>query len=148
MFDYVPKRDHVIRCAILQKRNRIVAGDRGYAELFVDERTTSRVHFDHFDRKAGFFRKQGKNAATGADLKQLNPTRTIVVSAMNGIAVVAFVLAGKVWWPQTVALLLGALAGGYFGARIGQALPAVATRRVIVAITVVMTAAFFWRAYA
>ena len=59
-----------------------------------------------------------------------------------------FVLAGKVWWPQTVALLLGGLAGGYFGARIGQALPAVATRRVIVAITVVMTAAFFWRAYA
>ncbi len=84
----------------------------------------------------------------GADLKQLNPTRTIVVSAMNGIAVVAFVLAGKVWWPQTVALLLGGLAGGYFGARIGQALPTVATRRVIVAITVVMTAAFFWRAYA
>ena len=83
----------------------------------------------------------------GADLKQLNPSRTVIVSAMNGIAVIAFVLAGKVWWPETIALLFGGLAGGYFGARIGQMLPAAATRKVIIAITVVMTLIFFKRAY-
>lgn len=82
-----------------------------------------------------------------ADLKQLNPTRTIVVSAMNGIAVVCFVVAGQVWWPQTMALLLGGLAGGYAGARVGQMLPAVVVRRVIIAVTVVMTGIFFRRAY-
>ena len=59
----------------------------------------------------------------------------------------AFVLAGKVWWPETIALLLGGLAGGYFGARVGQMLPAAVTRKVIIAITVVMTLTFFKRAY-
>ena len=83
----------------------------------------------------------------GADLKQLNPTRTMVVSAMNSIAVVCFVVAGQVWWPQTIALLLGGLAGGYAGARVGQMLPASVVRRVIIAVTVVMTAIFFRRAY-
>lgn len=83
----------------------------------------------------------------GADLKQLNPTRTIVVGAMNGIAVVCFVVAGQVWWPQTIALLLGGLAGGYAGARLGQRLPASVVRKMIIGVTVVMTAIFFKRAY-
>ncbi len=83
----------------------------------------------------------------GADLKQLNPTRTIIVSAMNGIAVVCFIVAGQVWWPQTLALLVGGVAGGYLGARVGQRLPVAVVRGIIIAITVAMTAIFFKRAY-
>ena len=70
-----------------------------------------------------------------------------VVSAMNGIAVVCFVVAGQVWWPQTMVLLLGGLAGGYAGARLGQRLPAPVVRRLIIGVTMVMTAIFFRRAY-
>jgi len=83
----------------------------------------------------------------GADLKQLNPTRTVIVSATNTIAVLCFVVAREVWWPQTVAVLLGGLVGGYAGARIGQALPAAVVRGVIISVTVAMTLVFFRRAY-
>ena len=82
-----------------------------------------------------------------ADLKAMNPTRTIVVSATNAIAVVCFVVAREVWWPPTMALLLGGLVGGYLGARIGQRLPVRVVRGVIIAVTVAMTLAFFRRAY-
>lgn len=105
------------------------------------------VYGGYFGGAVGIMMLAAWSLLDGANLKQLNPTRTVVVSAMNGIAVVAFVLAGKVWWPQTIALLLGGLVGGYFGARVGQALPAAATRRVIIAITIAMTAIFFKRAY-
>ena len=80
-------------------------------------------------------------------LKTMNPARIFLVGAMNGIAVLCFIAAGQVWWPQTVAMLLGAAAGGYAGAWIGQRLPARATRALIIAVTVTMTAIFFWRAY-
>lgn len=80
-------------------------------------------------------------------LKQMNPARVFLVGAMNGIAVLCFIVAGQVWWPQTVAMLLGAAAGGYAGAWIGRRLPPRATRGIIIAVTVSMTAAFFVRRY-
>ena len=105
------------------------------------------IYGGYFGGAVGIMMLAAWSLLDGADLKQLNPTRTMVVSAMNGIAVVCFIVAGQVWWPQTVALLLGGLAGGYAGARLGQRLPAPVVRGVIICVTVVMTAIFFKRAY-
>ena len=81
------------------------------------------------------------------DVKALHPTRVTIVSATNGIAVATFVVANEVWWPQTVVMLAGALAGGYVGARIGQRLPSGATRALTLVVTTGMTLVFFARAY-
>ena len=80
-------------------------------------------------------------------LKTMNPARIFLVGAMNGIAVLYFIAAGQVWWPQTVSMLLGAAAGGYAGAWIGRRLPAQATRAIILLVTIAMTTAFFLRRY-
>lgn len=104
------------------------------------------VYGGYFGGAVGIMMLAAWSLLDGADLKALNPTRTIIVSAMNGIAVVCFVVAGQVWWPQTVAVLIGGLAGGYVGARIGQRLPPGVVRGVIIAVTIVMTLVFFRRA--
>ncbi len=84
----------------------------------------------------------------GSDsLKTMNPARIFLVGAMNAIAVLCFIAAGEVWWPQTCAMLLGAAAGGFAGAWIGRRLPPKATRAVIILVTVGMTAVFFLRRY-
>ena len=80
------------------------------------------------------------------DLKAMNPARTLLTSAMNIVAVLCFVVAGKVWWPQALSVLVGAATGGYVGARIGQRLPPVAVRVVVTLVTVSMTVVFFVRA--
>jgi uncharacterized membrane protein YfcA len=82
----------------------------------------------------------------GADLKALNPTRTLVVAATNAFAVGYFVVASEVWWPQTFLMLAGALGGGFVGARIGQRLPVSVVRATVIAITVGVTFIFFRRA--
>jgi hypothetical protein len=82
-----------------------------------------------------------------ADLMALNPLRTLLTSAMNMVAVLCFVVAGQVWWPQALSVLGGAALGGYAGARIGQHLPALAVRAVVTLVTVGMTVVFFARAY-
>ena len=105
------------------------------------------VYGGYFGGAVGIMMLAAWSLLDGADLKALNPTRTIIVSAMNGIAVVCFVVAGKVWWAPTIALLIGGLAGGYVGARIGQRLPAAVVRGGIIAVTIVMTLVFFRRAY-
>ncbi len=81
------------------------------------------------------------------DLKALNATRMLLVSMMNGIAVVCFILAGIVEWPQTLALLCGSVAGGYGGARLVRGMDPQKFRRLVIVLTFTMTALFFLRRY-
>ena len=81
-----------------------------------------------------------------AELKVLNPIRVLMVTACNIAAVVIFVVAGQVRWPETLAVLVGALAGGYGGARVARRLPQPVLRAIILVIAGTMTTVFFLRA--
>jgi uncharacterized membrane protein YfcA len=83
----------------------------------------------------------------GAEVKTLNAPRTFLVTAANGVAVLCFVFAGALRWPETLTMAAGALLGGYGGARVGKRLPAVVVRLATVLLAVAMTAVFFVRAY-
>jgi uncharacterized protein len=82
------------------------------------------------------------------DLKQLNAPRTLLVSAANAVAVLAFIAAGAVRWPETLAMLLGAVLGGYGGARIGRRAPPGLIRAITLLATSCITLAFFVKTYA
>lgn len=82
-----------------------------------------------------------------ADFKSLSPLRTLLVAVANGAAVVCFVAVGAVQWPQTLLVAAGAIAGGYAGAHLGQALPASVVRASTVVFSIVVTVVFFVRAY-
>jgi uncharacterized membrane protein YfcA len=77
----------------------------------------------------------------------MNANRTILGSAMNLVAVVLFVIARKIWWPQTIAMLAAAVVGGYFGAVYARGVNPRYLRMAITAIGVAITAAFFLRGF-
>lgn len=82
-----------------------------------------------------------------ADVKALNAPRTLLVSAANTVAVICFILAGIVRWPEALLVGLGALAGGYLGAHIGKKLPPALVKYATVLLAAAMTVHFFLRAY-
>jgi len=82
------------------------------------------------------------------DLKLLNAPRTLLVSAANAVAVIAFVLAGAVHWPVTIAMLAGAIIGGYGGAHLARRAPARLVRGFTLVATACITLAFFVKTYA
>jgi uncharacterized membrane protein YfcA len=79
------------------------------------------------------------------DLNAMNANKTLLTGTMNAIAVVVFIIAGKVWWIDTLLMLGGAVLGGYAGARVGRRIDPRILRVVITAIGLVMTAVFFVR---
>ena len=81
------------------------------------------------------------------DLKSLNAPRTLLVSAANTMAVLAFIVAHAVHWPQTLVMLVGATIGGYGGAQVGRRAPARVIRYGTLTLTACITVAFFVRAY-
>lgn len=82
------------------------------------------------------------------DLKQLNAPRTLLVSAANLVAVLAFIAAGAVRWPETLTMLGGAILGGYGGARLGRRAPPGIIRAMTLLATAAITLVFFWKTYA
>lgn len=83
-----------------------------------------------------------------SDLKHLNAPRTLMVSAANVVAVVAFIAAHAVRWPETLVMLAGGILGGYLGARIGRRTPAAVIRALTLLATAGITLAFFVKTYA
>lgn len=73
-------------------------------------------------------------------LKNLN---SLVLSVLS---VVAFVVAGAIAWPQGLAMMVAATAGGFWGARWSKRVPVLWVRRGVIATGLVMSAVFFVRA--
>ena len=78
----------------------------------------------------------------------MSALRTLLVSAANAVAVLCFVAAGPVRWPETVVMGGAAIIGGYVGARLARRVPGPLLRRFVIAFGVATTVLFFWRAWA
>jgi uncharacterized protein len=81
------------------------------------------------------------------DIHAMGAIRTLLAAAINAAAVVTFVVAHAVLWPQCLVMIAGSLAGGWFGAHYAQKADPRKIRRVVIGIRVVMTAYFFITVY-
>jgi uncharacterized protein len=79
------------------------------------------------------------------DIHAMNANRTLLGGAMNGVAVVLFVIARKIWWPQTLVMLVAAVIGGYIGARFAKRANPRYIRSAVTVISIAITIAFFLR---
>ncbi len=81
------------------------------------------------------------------DIHSMNALKSVMGFLINGVAVIAFVVARAVYWPQAVVMIAGAIVGGYFGAHYAQRLPQLWIRRFVIAVGSAMTLYFFWKGY-
>lgn len=79
------------------------------------------------------------------DIKSMNASKTLLVGITNSAAVVCFTATGLIWWPQVCVMLVGAVIGGYCGARCTRRISPRCLRTGITIFNVVMTAIFLMR---
>lgn len=106
------------------------------------------IYGGYFGGAVGLMMLAAWSLLTEADVAAMTPLRTLMIAAANAAAVLLFIASRNVSWAAALAVMAGAVAGGYVGARIGRRLPPVVLRGMVLAITVGTTAVFFWRAYA
>lgn len=78
-------------------------------------------------------------------LSAMNGLKNLVSALLTAIAVAVYAAGGLVEWPQALAMMLAATAGGYGGARLARRIPAPWLRAGIVVTGLVMSALFFWQ---
>lgn len=105
------------------------------------------VYCGYFGGAVGIMMMAMWGLLDNTDLKQLNAPRTLLVSAANVVAVLTFIVANAVRWPETLVMLAGAIIGGYGGAHIGRRAPPNIVRAITLLSTSCITLAFFVKTY-
>lgn len=80
-----------------------------------------------------------------ADIHAMNGVKTLLGSATNAVAIVTFVAAGIVVWPEAIVMLVGAALGGYAGAHYAQKVPPERVRAFVVIVGFAMSFYFLWK---
>jgi uncharacterized membrane protein YfcA len=79
------------------------------------------------------------------NIHTMNANRTLLGTATNLVAIMIFISAHIVWWPQTLVMLVGTVGGGYAGARWARKANPRLLRASIMVISIGITIAFFLR---
>jgi len=79
------------------------------------------------------------------NIHSMNGLRVLLVLCGNAVAVVLFIVARAVIWPQALLMMIGAIVGGYAGAHFAQKLKPKTVRYIVISIGSAMTVYFFWK---
>ncbi len=77
------------------------------------------------------------------DIHSVNSVKAVMNSVANGVAVVTFIVARIIFWPQGVLMLFGAVLGGYFGAHYAQKIDPGRVRIFVVIVGLALSVLFF-----
>lgn len=105
------------------------------------------VYGGYFGGGVGFMMMAVWSLMADRTLKSFNAPRTLMVCAANAVAMIIFIAAQVVAWHQALAILAGAIVGGFLGSHIGRRAPAKIVRIGTLALSVGITLLFFVKAY-
>jgi len=79
------------------------------------------------------------------DIHEMNALKTLLGVAINGLALITFVVKGAIAWGPGLVMIAGAIVGGYFGATIARKTDPKWVRLLVTVIAWTMTTYFFLR---
>lgn len=81
----------------------------------------------------------------GDDFHLINSAKHLCSTVIQLVAVVLFIYAGLVSWPETVVVGIATVAGGYLGVVLGRRVPGPLIRWIVIGVGAALTAYFFLR---
>ncbi|HEV3315730.1 MAG TPA: sulfite exporter TauE/SafE family protein [Candidatus Angelobacter sp.] len=103
------------------------------------------VYIGYFGAGVGFVMLALLTMMGIENIHSMNGMKTVLATCGNGVAIVMFIFAHAVIWPQALLMIGGAALGGYGGAHYAQKLDQKVVRFIVIAIGATMTVYFFWR---
>ena len=76
-------------------------------------------------------------------IHRMNALKTLFTGSINAITMLIFAFSGKVIWPLAAVMVVGAILGGYVGARTALKIPPHYVRTFVSIIAIAMTSYFF-----
>ena len=79
------------------------------------------------------------------NIHEMNGVKTLLTACINGVAVITFIIARAVLWPQAIVMIVGAVIGGYGGAYYARKIEQKWIRLFVVVVGLALSIYFFVR---
>jgi len=106
------------------------------------------IYGGYFGAGIGILMLSGLGLMGLTDIHQMNGLKAVLGSAINGVAIVVFIVEGKVVWPHALAMMATSLVGGYLAAHYSRQLAGKCVRWFVIAIGFLLAGYFFLQTYA
>jgi uncharacterized membrane protein YfcA len=103
------------------------------------------LYIGYFGAGGGFLLLAALALAQVGDITQMNALKVVVTTIANGVAVLVFILHGKVIWHDCLLMMVTGAAGGYLGARNARRVNPKVMRGIVTVIGFAMAGYFFWK---
>jgi uncharacterized protein len=133
-----------LKQCLQSRRQEVMTGSTQFSQLLVVQLIIS-IYGGFFGAGAGILMLAAMTFFDVKNIHNMNALKMFLGTCMNGAAVVLFVVAGLVAWPQAVLMAIGGSVGGYAIARFARQIPAIVIRRFVAIIAIGMTIYFFVR---
>lgn len=138
------------RRAVLVAQNGHPVSENGLAEVtprglagMVLLQTLIAVYGGYFGAGIGILMLSGLGLMGLTNIHQMNGLKAVLGTAINGVAVLVFVIERKVVWPHALAMMVASLAGGYLAAHYGRRLAGRYVRGLVIGIGFFLAVYFF-----
>jgi uncharacterized membrane protein YfcA len=78
------------------------------------------------------------------NIHAMNAVKTLLNASVNAVAIITFIAAGVIVWPQAILMIVGAIIGGYGGAYYARKIEQKWIRIFVIIVGCVLTIYFFW----
>jgi uncharacterized membrane protein YfcA len=79
------------------------------------------------------------------NIHMMNAVKTLLNACVNAVAIIAFIAAGVIAWPQAILMVVGAIIGGYGGAYYARKIEQKWVRLFVIVVGFGLTIYFFWK---
>jgi uncharacterized membrane protein YfcA len=79
------------------------------------------------------------------EMHQMIALKVLLGGAINGVAVIYFIVHRMVYWPDVLVMVVGAIAGGWGGAGVARRIGGAAIRRIVIVVGFALALSFFVR---
>jgi uncharacterized membrane protein YfcA len=106
------------------------------------------VYGGYFGAGIGILMIASLSLMGAGDIHHTNALKTFLAACINGVSVAVWVIEDKVRWDLVPGMMLAAILGGYFGARVARRMPKNVVRWIVVGIGLTLAAYYFAKQFA
>lgn len=138
--------------ALLRKRKKVsqevetkAPMSRGTLAIIIPVQFIIAVYGGYFGGGIGIMILASLSLLGMENIHEMNGLKTLLQTSINGVAVITFIIARAVFWPQTLVMIVGAIVGGYGSVSIARKLDPRLIRGFVLLVGTGLTIYFFVR---
>jgi len=105
------------------------------------------IYGGYFGAGIGILMLSGLGMMGLSNIHQMNGLKAVLGTAINGVAVIIFVVMDRVRWPEALAMMTTSIIGGYVAAHYSRRIPGRYVRWGVILIGFCLATYYLWKQY-